>query len=59
MNEEIARLVGLPLEPEEPPVLEGPVPVEVLVPVERREETPEEGVRPLAVGRAAKIWDEV
>lgn len=47
----MARFVGLPLEPEELPVLEGPVPVEVLVPVERTEE-PEEAGSELAVGRA-------
>ena len=39
-----------------PAVLEGPVPVEVLVPVEP---TGEEVVTPLAVGRAAKMSDEV
>ena len=43
--------MGLPLEPEELPVLEGLVPVEVLVPVERTEE-PEEAGSELAVGRA-------
>lgn len=53
----MARLVGLPLlplAPEELPVLAGPVPLEVLVPVERMEETPEpEEAGVLAVGRAA------
>jgi len=60
VSEEIAKVVGLPpvlLAPEEDPVLEGPVPVPVLVPVERTEEAPlwpeEEGLVPLAVGRAA------
>jgi len=58
VSEEMARLVGLPplpVAPEELPVLEGPVPVEVLVPLERTEETPEpdrEGDE-LSVGRAA------
>jgi len=47
----MARFVGLLLEPEELPVLEGPAPEEVLVPVERTEE-PEEPGSVLAVGRA-------
>jgi len=51
VSEEMARFVGLPLEPEELPVLEGPVPEEVLVPVERTEEPEEPGCE-LAVGRA-------
>jgi len=52
----MARLVGLlllPLAPEVLPVLEGPVPLEVLVPLERTEETPEPEGSELAVGRAA------
>jgi len=57
VSEDRARLVGLPLLPLAPevlPVLEGPVPVEVLVPLERTEETPEpEGEAVSAVGRAA------
>jgi hypothetical protein len=53
VTEEMARFVGLPLE--ELPVLEGPAPLEVLVPLERTEEPPEpeESGSVLAVGREA------